>query len=171
MVSSYLDGSQIYGFNKDRSDSLRLKSNGLLKTSTGVVSPSGDYLPLTFEIGQSDQCSKTNSATKCFVAGDTRTSENLALSGMHTLFMREHNRVAKQLALVNPSWSDDQLFNEARKIVIGIYQHIIYNEWIPATIGNDPNSPDLVPKPLNNYFYGYDPNVRFNLILFKIKKK
>ena len=54
---------------------------------------------------------------------------------MHTLFMREHNRIATQLANVNPSWSDDKLFNEARKILLGVYQHIIYNEHLPVLLG------------------------------------
>ena len=115
------------------------------------------------------QCSKTNSSIKCFVSGDTRPSENLGLTGVHTLFMREHNRIAKQLALVNPKWSDYALFNEARRILIGIYQHIIYSQWIPSVIGNNTNYPDLEPKPLDNYFTGYNPKVRvfFNLEILK----
>ena len=40
-------------------------------------------------------------------------------------------------------------------------KHIIYNEWIPATIGIDPNTPELKPLPLNNYYKGYDPSVIF----------
>lgn len=78
---------------------------------------------------------------------------------MHTLFMREHNRIATQLANVNPSWSDDKLFNEARKILLGVYQHIIYSQYIPSTIGKNPDYPALAPLPLDNYFTGYDPNV------------
>ena len=56
--------------------------------------------------------------------------KSLGLSSIHTLFLREHNRIATELALVNPLWSDDKIFNEARRILIGIYQHIIYNEWV-----------------------------------------
>ena len=99
----------------------------------------------------------------CFIAGDNtgRTSENLGLASMHTLFMREHNRIANNLANLNPSWSDHRLFHTSRKILIAIYQHIIYNEWIPSTIGIDPNSPDLQPQPLNTYYTGYDPTVNF----------
>ena len=96
---------------------------------------------------------------KCFVSGESRTSENLGLSGMHTLMMREHNRIASNLKVVNPKWDDDKLFNEARRLLLGIYQHIVYSQWIPATIGNNPNYPDLAPLPLNNYYERYDPTV------------
>ena len=78
---------------------------------------------------------------------------------MHTLMMREHNRIASNLKVVNPKWDDDKLFNEARRLLLGIYQHIVYSQWIPATIGNNPNYPDLAPLPLNNYYERYDPTV------------
>ena len=161
LVTHFLDGSQIYGSSGNRSDSIRLGSNGLLRTSPGVKK---DYLPLTFDKtqGLGDQCSLTNSSLNCFVAGETRTSENLGLSSMHTLFMREHNRIATILTSINPSWDDNRLFQETRKILIGMYQHIIYNEWLPATMGV-PTTPDLVPTPLNTYFTGYDPTVNPSL--------
>ena len=77
--------------------------------------------------------------------------------------MREHNRIATQLSTVNPQWSDDKLFNEARRIVIGIYQHIIYSQWVPSVIGNNPYYSDLAPKPLNQYYTGYDPKINPSL--------
>jgi len=42
---------------------------------------------------------------ECFESGDSRTSENLGLSGIHSLFIREHNRIAQQLALINSAWN------------------------------------------------------------------
>ena len=73
LMSSFLDGTQIYGINETRSKWLRTGSKGLLRTSPGVASR--DYLPLTFANGLlSDQCSATNPSIKCFVAGETRTS-------------------------------------------------------------------------------------------------
>ena len=67
--------------------------------------------------------------------GDTRTNEQYLLITFHTLFLREHNHIARQLARINPSWDDEKLYNEARRINIAEYQHITYAEYLPNVLG------------------------------------
>lgn len=54
----------------------------------------------------------------------------IALMAMHTIWVREHNRIARFLHLLNPHWGDERLYQEARKIVGAEIQHITYNEWL-----------------------------------------
>lgn len=70
--------------------------------------------------------------------GDTRSSETPKLAALHTLFVREHNRLATELKRLNPHWSGDKLYNEARKIVGAMVQvggpeaSIDLREWLPT---------------------------------------
>src|SRR5581483_12391770 len=84
-----------------------------------------------------------------FATGDRRGNENVELTALQTLFVRNHNRLATELQKQHPGWSDEQLYQEARKLNIAEYQSIVYKEWIPAVLGSNA---------LQNY-RGYNPHV------------
>lgn len=112
------------------------------------------YLPQTNDT----QCKEQSAEKLCFAAGEGRLNENLGLVSVQTLFMREHNRIADELASLNPSWSDDRLYNEAKRILTGVYQHIVYKEFLPVLLGNEvAENFSLVPLDRGSYKH-YNPN-------------
>ena len=66
-----------------------------------------------------------------FLAGDRRVTEQPGLTTLHTVFMRQHNKVAYKLSKVNPLWGDDRTYEEARKIIVAIMQHVTFTEFLP----------------------------------------
>nr|CAD7202332.1 unnamed protein product [Timema douglasi] len=68
-------------------------------------------------------------------AGDGRVNQHPGVAIIHTLFLREHNRIARILQGLNSHWDDNRLYLEAKRIVIAIWQHITYIEWLPLVLG------------------------------------
>jgi len=92
----------------------------------------------------------------CFLAGDIRVNEQLSLTVMHTIWVREHNRIATRLSELNPSWNEEVLFLTARQIVGAMIQKITYKEFLPLILGDQIN--DLIP-PYRRYDPSVEPNV------------
>ncbi len=155
-VTSYLDLSQVYGSDLATDNALRTFVGGQMKTSAGGLLPLDNSTYFT-----PTQLAQINASvggmaddgplpeSQMFVTGDTRGNENLELTALQTLFLDNHNRIAAELQKENPTWTDQQLFDEARKLNIAEYQSIIYNEWIPAVLGQN-----ALPA-----YTGYNPNV------------
>lgn len=82
-----------------------------------------------------------------------------SLTYLHLLFVREHNRVARGLAAVNPHWCDETLYQETRKIIIALIQHITYTEYLTLLLPRDIRSKYLLFSTRNGHNTVYDPNV------------
>lgn len=76
---------------------------------------------------------------------------------IHTIFLREHNRIVEGLRIMNPHWDDDKLFEHARRIVIAENQHLTYNEFLPRLLSwNAVNLYGLKLLP-QGYYKDYTP--------------
>ena len=80
------------------------------------------------------QASPCETLGGCSLAGDERADENIALHSMHTIWVREHNRIAAVLKTQHPNWAGETIYQETRKIVIAEWQHVVFNEWVPRII-------------------------------------
>ena len=137
-ITSYLDLSQVYGSTQAVADALRTFQDGLLKTSSGNMLPYDNSTYFTpAQIAALNMANDAQAAPESalFAAGDRRANENVELTALETLFVRNHNLIAGQLKAAHPAWGDGRLYQEARKINIAQYQSIIYNGWIPSVLG------------------------------------
>lgn len=137
--SSYIDASNIYGADPDRSAALRANDG------TGKMDvSSGDLLPKNTRLFAN---APNNHDPLYYFAGDIRANEQLVLLAMHTLWVREHNRIATELKLKNPNLTGDQVYYAARRKVTALTQAITFNEFLPTLLGS-------IPK-----YTGYDSSV------------
>jgi hypothetical protein len=61
----------------------------------------------------------------------------MMLVALHTILMREHNRIALELSQINSHWDDEKIFQETRHIIAAIVQQITYNEFLPMVLGKE----------------------------------
>ncbi|XP_033215658.1 uncharacterized protein LOC117172036 [Belonocnema kinseyi] len=156
-VTSYLDASTVYSSNAVHSDSLRIFRDGLLQY--GKL----QSLRHSHFRDESDICQLGSLSQSCFKAGDGRLGENPALTSLHVVFLRLHNRITAQFPTLNPHWSDEKMFQETRKIVGAIVQHITYREFLPIVLGPDVMKIFELDVLRKGYFEGYDPTVNPNM--------
>jgi peroxidase len=138
-ITAYIDASMVYGSEHGRADELRVfDGTGRLRTSEGGLLP--------FNVNGFDNAPTAHDPSY-FLAGDIRANEQVGLTAMHTLFVREHNRWAAQIASQHPGMGGDEIYERARAMVAAEVQAITYNEFLPLLLG-----PDAIPP-----YRGYEP--------------
>lgn len=127
-ITGWIDASNIYGSTEERATALRLNDgSGKLRTSDGNLLVFNHFgLP-----------NDGGTEPELFIAGDVRANEHVGLTAMHTLFVREHNRLAEEIAMNNPSLSGEEIYQRARRIVGAQMQAITYDEFLPVLLGPD----------------------------------
>lgn len=143
-ITAWIDASNVYGSDVTRSNALRmLDGSGKLKTSAMAL------LPFNVE----GLANAGGTAETLFLAGDVRANEQLGLTVMHTLFVREHNYHAEKIRQNHPSYSGEEIFQKARRMVIAEMQVITYKEFLPMVLGDNALRP----------YEGYKPQVDANV--------
>ena len=139
-ITSWIDASNVYGSDEGRASALRtLDGTGKLKESPGRLLPfNSTGLP-----------NAGGSGPELFLAGDVRANEQVGLAAMHTLFIREHNRIAEAIAGRSPEMTGDGIYQQARRLVAAQMQIITYEEFLPALLGDGALPP----------YRGYDDGV------------
>ncbi|KAK6313201.1 hypothetical protein J4Q44_G00165480 [Coregonus suidteri] len=130
-------------------------SCGLIQSSqtTGASScPSPSWAPTCASRSRITNDSNAEEVP-CFLAGDERANENIALTTMHTMMLREHNRLARALTQLNPHWTGEITYQETRKIMGAYFQVITFRDYLFHIVG-----PDFIARQLSTY-PGYDENV------------
>jgi hypothetical protein len=156
-VSSYTDAWSVYGGTAARLEWLRAGpvDGNLANNSARLLTGPDDYLPRADARGNAAAAPKMDlvgrlagSPEAAVVAGDVRANENVALTAVHTLFVREHNRIVDSLP---DSLAEETKFQIARRIVGAQLQYITYTEFLPAL------GVELAP------YRGYKPRVDASL--------
>jgi hypothetical protein len=146
-ASAFIDASHVYGSDANTASVLRGGPANLgakLRTSNDINGDAENLLPRN-AFGPAPDAP--------YVAGDSRANDNIVLTAMHTLFMREHNRLVDVFAAANPHWSAEDLYQHARKTVGAEIQAITFNEFLPAVLG------PYAPAPTGQYDPNLDPSV------------
>jgi len=110
--TAFVDLSFVYGGDFRAARAVRLNHMGLLKTSKW-----GRNLPL--KGGAS-------------VGGDVRASLAPGLQAVATLFVREHNRLAGEMADLA---DDGKIYQMARLIAAAEFQNVVFSEYLPLLLG------------------------------------
>lgn len=131
-ITAFVDASNVYGSDDVRAAALRTNdgTGRLLESAGGLLPFNTAGLPNAGGTGPT-----------LFLAGDVRANEQVGLTAMHILFVREHNRLAGEIAANDPALTGEEIYQEARRIVGALMQVITYNEFLPALLGPDALTP------------------------------
>ena len=165
VLTSFLDGSMIYGSSEEVELELRLLKGGLLREGPNFPGnkPELPRIPQAENVREGVEppafvgCPNPGKLG-CFLAGDFRVNEQVVLTVMHTIWFREHNRIARELGKLNPSWDDERVFQEARRIVGALIQKITYVDYLHLLFGQK------VYDIVLGGFAGYDPRINPGII-------
>jgi prostaglandin-endoperoxide synthase 2 len=133
-----IDVNPVYGLTEEQTAAVRAFDGGLLKSQ---LINGGEFPPHLCENGKIrseysalsvalfDRIDEPRRDT-LFATGGDRGNAQVGFTMFTVLFLREHNRVARELADAYPKWDDERLFQTARNIVLAIVIRLVVEEYI-----------------------------------------
>lgn len=134
----HIDLNQLYGLNDAATAALRTFDGGLLKSQlinggefppylceNGAIKP--EFAPLRVALWERLTDAQRDTL---FATGSDRGNGQIGFTLLTVLFLREHNRVARLLALEHPRWDDERLFQTTRNILIVLLIKLVVEEYI-----------------------------------------
>ncbi|XP_064643915.1 dual oxidase-like [Lineus longissimus] len=150
-VSSWIDGSFLYGKHGVWSSVLRSRSDGKLSTSDDR----GHYpglnkagLPLKSLPKQEDR--EIQNIYEKWMFGNPYSHENPALMSISLIWFRWHNLMADVIKMEDPNLDDEAIYRRARRWTIATMQNIIMYEWLPVFLNE-------TAPPYDGYFNSVYP--------------
>lgn len=140
MATTWLDISSLYGSTSEVAKALRSFKDGKLLTQE--LKPASQtryasYLPFN-SMNVPMRSRPGIDPTTLFAGGDPRTNEDWLLLGVHTLMLREHNRLCDIVSKQHPDWDDERLYQTVRLVmaakyalIANAYQMAYWNENMP----------------------------------------
>ncbi len=122
-MTSWIDGSFVYSTQEAWVNTMRSFRNGSLKWMAGnsrLPPYNQDRVPL-FNV-PSPHVLRRLSPERMFVLGDPRTNQNPAFLALGILFYRWHNVLARRIQRRHPGWTDEDVFQAARRVNIATLQ-------------------------------------------------
>ncbi|CCD71702.1 NAD(P)H oxidase (H2O2-forming) [Caenorhabditis elegans] len=134
--TSWIDGSFIYGTTQPWVSALRSFKQGRLAEGVPGYPPlNNPHIPLNNPAPP--QVHRLMSPDRLFMLGDSRVNENPGLLSFGLILFRWHNYNANQIYREHPDWTDEQIFQAARRLVIASMQKIIAYDFVPGLLGED----------------------------------
>jgi peroxidase len=120
-ATTWLDLSALYGSTREVALKLRSFEGGkLLAQKSTYIDHLGEYLPYN-TMGVPISTKPGVNPENLFAGGDPRTNEDWILLAVHTLLLREHNRLCGILAKKHPEYDDEQLYQTVRLLMSAKY--------------------------------------------------
>jgi peroxidase len=178
-ITAFIDGSNIYGSTEEVAIGLRVNETfgtekfpgALLRTGLSKHTAGQNHEALPSRKQCRFASPRPVPTPDDLTSGDTRAVVQPGLTSMHTLFLHEHNRIARELESLWASEAETKdlsartgaefVFELARKLVGAELQQVTYQEFLPIVLGtkafgnlgarDTEYDPDVDPSILNEF--------------------